>query len=172
MENIETEIKKSDVEKTNELRICIQRLIQNSDFSVERLTNAKKEIKDLFDSEEFESEVARYAWIACYSSSTIKDCLRWFSSINSIAEEAYDNIIEPYDNYVELNDSEFDNHLSDCLNGIKLAKENGTCDGTFVSAEYIRGSINDLTKALEYLGFNREAVNIRNSIEALKSNVE
>lgn len=170
MENIEIKTEKSDVEKTNKLRICIQRLIQNSDFSVERLTKAKKEINDLFNSEKFGSEASRHAWISGYTSATVEDCLRWFSSMNAIAEEAYDNIIECNNDNIEFDDSKFDKHLLDCVDGIKLAKENGTCDGSFVAAEFIRGSINDLTKALEYIGFEREALNIRNQIEALNKN--
>lgn len=168
-ENLEV---KSDIEKSQCVKDCIQKLIQNSDFSIERLYLARKEIEAFLGSNKFESESLKYSYISGYATSFVDDSIRWFSSINNIAEKAYDNLVEFEDTIEFEKTSNFDMYLSDCLDGIKLSslsvKEKGD-DANFIAAEFIRGSINDLTKALEYLGFNREAINIRNEIEVLKS---
>ena len=58
--------------------------------------------------------------------------------------------------------SKLQTHLNDCIKGINAS--NGA-SSVLEASDFIRGSINDLTKALEYLGFNEEAQNIRNQIK-------
>ena len=58
--------------------------------------------------------------------------------------------------------SKLQKHLTDCIVGINAS--NGA-SSVLEASDFIRGSINDLTKALEYLGFNEEATNIRKEIK-------
>lgn len=57
-------------------------------------------------------------------------------------------------------------YISNCIVGIDQIQNNELSNKE--KAEYVRGSINDLTKILEDLGYDKEAKNIRNEIQVGK----
>jgi archaellum component FlaC len=145
----------------NELvKSCIRQLIERSKFSIERTQNAIKDINSFYN------EKMSDAFISGYATATLKESLKWFTSINEVSEEAHGNTFSFDDSFVFFEDNKYENCLNDCFDGLKLAKKSGV-NGSLDSVEFIRGSINDLTKALEVLGHEKEALNIRNYVNEL-----